>query len=239
MKLRLLFCAFVALIKTFFVLPLFPLTLLWNVRKAERELLEKHGPEPVLFLHGFLSREEFWFYPFSFLKKRGAKNLFTLQLGGPNTPIEKGAERIKKRVEEILEKTGNTSLRLVCHSMGGVAALYYLKQLQGEKNVSVCVAIASPFRGSKLASLLGMFFLPARQIDYRSPFLLSLLEKPWLKHTAVIHLHSRVDELVWPHASCYHVVSEKRTLIALDDVGHAQALFSKKVCRILALFLHP
>jgi len=232
------FCTLFALIKTLLTLPILPLTLFWDVRKSEKKLLEKNGQEPVLFLHGFLASEKFWFYHYRSLEEKGAKNLFTVQLGTPFTSIEKCAEIVEARIQEILKETKSRSIKLVCHSMGGLVALYYMRHLQKEEKVSLCIAIGSPFLGTLPAILIGQFFAPCKQMEYKSYFTKSLSEEVPIADTLFVHIYSHADLIVWPHSSSYPVLSKKRVVVEFYDVGHIQALFSKKVKGALADFLH-
>ena len=109
--------------------------------------------DPVVFVHGYsgstlvnFSAMIGWFkndgYPSNHLKYYTYNSL---------KGVKYGAEQLKIKVNEALSQTGKTKVDLVCHSMGGLVARYYMKNLGGAAKVKQVVYVATPHRGTSWA----------------------------------------------------------------------------------------
>lgn len=67
-----------------------------------------------------------------------------------------GIERIARRIDALVRRLspGTRRLHLVGHSVGGLAARYYVDELGGDARVVQTISLASPFSGVPRASLL-------------------------------------------------------------------------------------
>lgn len=85
-----------------------------------------------------------------------------------------GIERIARRIETLVRRLqpGIRRLHLVGHSVGGLAARYYVDELGGDPRVVQTISLASPFSGVPRASLLPGAL--ARDLDPESPLLARL-----------------------------------------------------------------
>lgn len=85
-----------------------------------------------------------------------------------------GIEQIARRVGELVAKlpSGTRRVHLVGHSIGGLAARYFVDELGGDARVVQTVSIASPFRGVPRATLLPGRL--AEDLDPESPLLARL-----------------------------------------------------------------
>lgn len=112
-----------------------------------------HAKDPVVFVHGFsgstivnFSAMIKWFkndgYPSSHLKYYTFNSL---------NGIKKAANTLKSKVNAHLSATGASKVDLVCHSMGGLVARYYMKKLGGASKVDQVVTIATPHKGTTWA----------------------------------------------------------------------------------------
>lgn len=73
---------------------------------------------------------------------------FTIDFPFPATDTRKDAELLAERVREVIRQTGAKKIHLVGHSMGGIAARWYLTKLDGLPNVASYVAMGSPQHGN-------------------------------------------------------------------------------------------
>jgi pimeloyl-ACP methyl ester carboxylesterase len=85
-----------------------------------------------------------------------------------------GIERIARRIDALVKRLqpGVRRLHLVGHSVGGLAARYYVQLLRADPRVVQTVSLASPFSGVPRASVLpGQL---AKDLDPGSPLLAEL-----------------------------------------------------------------
>lgn len=136
------------------------------------------------------------------------------------------AEHLARRVEELCAETGRESVPLVCHSMGGLIARWYVKRLEGADRVSRLVFLSTPHRGT-LTSLTGIPFRGARQVLPGSPFL-NELNADRVVEVDATNVWSVTDMIVVPQLSAYldaDNVDNKQCTLA----GHWGMLLSREV----------
>jgi triacylglycerol lipase len=108
---------------------------------------------PFLLVHGIAGHDEgalpYWGGIPARLRADGAR-VFLAGHAGFAT-IEKSAEQIGRRIEEIGSMTGIGRVNIVAHSMGGLDARYYISSMGcGDRVASLCT-FNTPHRGSALA----------------------------------------------------------------------------------------
>jgi len=115
---------------------------------------------PVLLVHGYLAFPHLLLPMKRALRRHGVDaylaKLSFLCLGD----VRKLARQVGDNVERICEETGSDRVDLVGVSLGGFAALHYLRELGGAERVGAFAAVASPFQGTWFA-LLGVAALGA------------------------------------------------------------------------------
>lgn len=118
----------------------------------------------------------------------------------PGCDLRTLVERLRVLLQELPD---SCPVDLVGHSMGGVAARYYVQVGPGDRRVRSTVSIASPFRGSNLARYIPGFF--CRDLAPESPSLRRLMRRhPRAAHVPHTSIASTHDQLVWPwHAAIY------------------------------------
>jgi pimeloyl-ACP methyl ester carboxylesterase len=187
---------------------------------------EKGDRNPVLMIHGYSMNASIYWLMKARLRKDGWSHLHTITLSPPWASITLFSQQVKAKIDEILDKTGAKKVDIVAHSMGGLVSRYYIKRLEGEKNISRLITIASPLAGTYAAYLgigacmremcPGSKFL--EELDFRPE------EFPRLPQTAI---YSDLDELVIPHRSA--TTGKKEIDIFLPNLGHAAFLYSPRV----------
>ena len=153
--------------------------------------------DPVVFVHGYsgstivnFSQMISWFkadgYPSSYL------NYYTYNtLPG----VVASAKILQTKVNEALARTGKTKVDLVCHSMGGLVARYYMKYLGGASKVNQVVYVATPHRGTTWAYV---DFITQAAKDMRPG---SSLLNSINGYCPGLSLWSSCDEIVLPNSS--------------------------------------
>ena len=109
---------------------------------------------PVLLVHGIAFRDKIFFIRYwgsitEYLSRRGAV-VFT---GGQEAlgTIENNATALKKKVNEILDKTGAEKVNIIAHSRGGLEARYMISMLGMGEKVASLTTLSTPHRGSSMA----------------------------------------------------------------------------------------
>jgi triacylglycerol lipase len=129
--------------------------------------------DPILFVHGFSSNGSVWDtmadrfagdgWPRSHL------DAWEYDSGGSNLTT---ARRLAGEVERLLAATGREKVDVVTHSMGGLPARLFLKELGGTSRVDAWVSLGGPNHGTDTAGLYPQ--TASREMRIGSPFLAAL-----------------------------------------------------------------
>jgi triacylglycerol esterase/lipase EstA (alpha/beta hydrolase family) len=153
--------------------------------------------DPVVFVHGYsgstivnFSAMIGWFkndgYPSNHLKYYTYNSL---------KGVKAGAYTLRDKVNEELRATGKSKVDLVCHSMGGLVARYYMKYLGGAAKVDQVVCIATPHQGTYWA-YADWFTQACKDMRFNSSLLQSIAG-----YYPGKTLWSSCDEIVIPNSS--------------------------------------
>ncbi|MCC2690160.1 MAG: hypothetical protein K0S21_2963 [Rhizobiaceae bacterium] len=186
-----------------------------------------HDPalRPVLLVHGYLCNRGFWWWMRRRLRAAGFP-VATVNLEPPLGGIDGFGEQLHTRIESLLLQTGGDRVDLVCHSMGGLAALAYLRR-HGPGRVGKLVTLACPFHGSWLARLGPGG--SAREMEHRNAWLNGLPDADSLGVT-VLSVWSPADNIVVPPDSSRLAGARERLVPSL---GHLAFAFSPVIPQIL------
>lgn len=105
---------------------------------------------PVLLVHGWDGKATEMAYLGEGLRTRGFAP-YSVDLRPSDAAVADTARSMGKAIDEVLAKEGKTKLSLVCHSMGGLDARYYLGMMWGARKIAKVVTIASPHHGTVIA----------------------------------------------------------------------------------------
>lgn len=190
----------------------------------------KNKPLPVLLIHGYMCNAGVWVRTRERLQRQGVSTL-TLTLEPAIGSIRKYAPQINQALAELLAATGAPQIKVICHSMGGVAIRYYASEYGHEKIAGV-VTLGSPHHGTAL-SLLGVG-RNVKQMAWGSFFLRTLREqvRDAEFQKKIISVWTPFDTIVSPANSCVlehgrnhmvhgcghmHLVHHPETVKLLDD----------------------
>ena len=119
-----------------------------------------HSGRPVLLVHGYLALPQLLLPMKHALARHGVDahlaELSPLCLGD----VRGLGRQVGDNVERLCRRTGSERVDVVGVSLGGFAALHYLRDLGGAPRVGAFAAVASPFQGTWFA-LLGVAALGA------------------------------------------------------------------------------
>jgi triacylglycerol lipase len=153
--------------------------------------------DPIIFVHGFVGSTVVNFTSMISRFKRAGYPSDHLHYYTYNTlpGVANGAEILKKKVAEVMKKTGKSKVDIISHSMGGLVSRYYMKKLGGAKNIDQIVNIATPHKGTIWANLVPIT-QATRDMRPGSPLLNSISG-----YYPGLNLWSKCDEIVIPHSS--------------------------------------
>ena len=131
---------------------------------------------------------------------------------------------VVERLRNLLRRLPpSCSIHLVGHSMGGLAARYYVQVGEGDERVRQTISLASPFHGSNIARFAPRRFCPDLEPD--SPALRELLRQhPQADHVPHTSIASTHDQLVWPWQNAIY---PHGTPIVVHARGHNTLLFDR------------
>src|SRR6266545_6057225 len=182
---------------------------------------------PVLLVHGVLCNAGVWY---GFRRRLGALGvgpIYALSYGPPLASIERFAEQLAARIDDVLAATGARDVVIVAHSMGGLVSRAYLRRFGGTK-VRRLITIGAPHRGSMHAR-----FFPGQSLAEMRP------DNAWLEElnveraqgVPVVSLWSWHDSMVTPQTSSYLDWAEN---VVLTGIGHNALLFDDTVAERVA-----
>jgi len=113
--------------------------------------------QPVVMMHGFgigasFRRGGHLHTEAMHLRSRGVRALAPNV--SPYDTVRARCQTWERRFRRILEETGSDRLSLIAHSMGGLDARYLISERGWHDTIDVLVTIATPHRGSSVATLI-------------------------------------------------------------------------------------
>lgn len=119
---------------------------------------------PVLLVHGILGQQHLYWNLF---RHRLVQDGFSVhEFRAPRYmfgDLRLAARELAKDIRTVRRQEKADKVDLVCHSVGGLVARYYLLALKGHAHVRHVVMLGTPHRGTQLASLLSIALPVARQ----------------------------------------------------------------------------
>ncbi len=106
--------------------------------------------KPVLLVHGWDGKATEMAHLGEGLRTRGFAP-YSIDLQPSDAAVSDTARAMGKAIDEVLVRQGKTKLSLVCHSMGGLDARYYLGMMWGARKIERVVTVASPHHGTVVA----------------------------------------------------------------------------------------
>ena len=199
-----------------------------------REPLVSSRTTPILLVHGFFSNRGMWLRFQQRLREHGQSPIFSITLEPVLGDIDEYAAALHARIEEITIATGQPSVIVIAHSMGGLVSRAYMAA-HGCTRVKYLITLGSPHAGTRVAMVaLGQNMKQMRQDQSGNAWLTSLrareLQSAKPPTTSIYTLN---DDLVYPPASSQLLWAEN---IEMQGVGHVGLLFSKDVfARVLQI----
>jgi len=189
-------------------------------------LPSRHAPRrakdqrTLVFVHGFGANRAVFFPLQTYLRLRG----FGRQLAYNHTSagsVEALGLELKRLIDSEV-KGGR--IDLICHSLGGLVARFYLQQLGGSRRVDRLITLGTPHHGTYAGAWVPTTV--ASQLVPGGPFLSHLNGLPAPEDVRCWSLAGERDLVVLPQASSLAPFGESRTF---DELGHNDLLLSPRV----------
>lgn len=202
--------------------------------------ISKKDSTPILLVHGYLQNQTDWLWVKHQLKKmEGIGSLYSLNLCPPFESITQYSELLKHKIEAIQRETQHPKIILIGHSMGGLVCSYYNEYMAKDNEVSMVIAIGSPYQGTRLSAL--GYGQNVKEMAPHSDFLKSLSERMQHTKTPYYFIASKIDNLIspWNSALPIHMGTNiADNSLVLNDHGHLRLLISPKVIHQIAAWIN-
>lgn len=186
----------------------------------------KRGPDegraPVLLVPGHGQNRSALAFLRIFLTSRGWAWVWPVNVSTSEGGLADRASELSRRVDELLRVTGAEQVDIVGHGLGGLAAAWYVRHLDGAPKVRRLVTLATPWRGTKMAVFGGERLAEDLRLD--APALDALAPPP----VPTVAVWSPVDNDIVPAASA---VPEGAESVEVADAGHTEMLISARIYR--------
>lgn len=187
------------------------------------EEAQKNGA-PVVLVHGFMCNAGYWRPMRTALAAAGITNVWAINLEPLNGNIERLADQLAARVEDICSKTGAEKVALVGHSMGGLVSRTFARRPEGQTRVAQIISMGSPYHGT-IHSVFSNA-RNARQMRINNDWLNELnMEEEHPAAVPITSLFSYHDNIVSPQDSPMLKHAEN---IGFAGIGHLGMSFSKE-----------
>jgi triacylglycerol esterase/lipase EstA (alpha/beta hydrolase family) len=200
-----------------------------GARKARPEPERRREQRTLVFVHGLASNRA-GFLPLQlYLRLHGHRRHVALNYRAGS--IEAMALALKRGIDAAV---GGGRIDVVAHSMGGLAARWYLQLLGGARRVDRLVTLGTPHHGTHAAN-----FIPSalvRQLLPGSPLLRHLNEQPAPEGLRALSVVAGRDLLIQPADSARCPFGES---VRFDHLGHVELLFRPEVFAEVAACLRP
>lgn len=180
------------------------------------------GEPPVLLLPGYAMNRSCMFFLAFYLRQRGLPWVWATNNRGSALGIADHAAHLAGSVERLRRESGAAKVDLVCHSMGGLIANWYVSRLGGDAHVRRLITIGTPWRGTRM----WIFGLrqQVRDLAPDSP-VIAELQRLSVPTTTI---WSRTDSLVVPFSSA---LMPGASAVEIDRAGHLGLLYDGRVYR--------
>ena len=194
-----------------------------------------HSPvaTPVLLVHGYGANKSNWLYLTRYLHQAGFGRIHALNYNPLRDDIAGLAERMVARAEELKAHVGVDRIHVIGHSMGGIIARYAI-QVLGLEGVDVCITVASPHGGVRLArygSLVAELgpFESGLELRPDSPVMVLLRSSARQLPTRFVAYYTNLDLVVPARRAMILEPELDATNILVKDHGHLSIVLSRRL----------
>lgn len=166
---------------------------------SKQSTVEPPGNQPVLIVAGWGARpDDIYYWPlYQYLERAGYKSddVYTVAFAdysyqAVDSP-RANADTLARKVQSIREKE-NRPVDIIAHSMGGLAARWFVEKQGGDRFVDDLITMGTPHRGNNVAYLF-YFTDGAQAMVPGSPFLRELDPLSFSDRVEYLNLWSMMD----------------------------------------------
>lgn len=199
------------------------------------EALPNTVETPVLLVHGYGANKSNWLFLRRYLEQAGFARVHAFDYNPLAADIPQLAQRCAARAEQLRGRLGVERIHLVGHSLGGVIARYAV-QVLGLEGVDVCITIASPHGGVRLArygSPLAALSPLASGLQLRpdSEVMTLLRYSARPLPTRFVAYYSNLDMIVPARRAMILEPELRATNILVKDHGHLSIVLSRRLAQ--------
>lgn len=188
----------------------------------------KAGRPVTVLIHGYMARPwMFWLMGLR-LRLRGVPNVMTFGYRSRGAGPGELAEKLRDFMLKVRAGTGINDVVLVGHSLGGLIAHEYARKHGAGGDVKAVVAMAAPFRGSRLSALAVTSL--GRSLGPDNPIFPEIIRTK--VNAPFVSIYSRYDQFVLPYTNSHHPRADENVEIAV--CGHSGFYFSGAAFRAAA-----
>jgi pimeloyl-ACP methyl ester carboxylesterase len=200
----------------------------FGLRSSRRRTARRADQRTIVLVHGYLANCSTLFALGAYLRGRGAPQVLAF-----NYPSSLGVESGARALKEFLRKNvRGGKIDLVCHSLGGLVARFYVQELGGARRIEHCITLGTPHRGTYNAywvtSRVGRGLRPDSPLMQRLE-----ASRANAKHVRFFSIVAGSDNVIIPR-----VFSSNDETLHVPDLGHLGLLFSVPVFRAVAAKLN-
>lgn len=213
---------------------------MWPLGFGDRGIDDLVGPDipssvdtPVLLVHGYGANKSNWLFVNRYLDQAGYGRVHALNYNPLAADIPELAERCAERATQLREHFGVERIHVIGHSLGGIIARYAV-QVLGLDGVDVCITIASPHGGVRLArygSHLAQLspFESGLQLRPDSAVMTLLRASAEPLPTRFVAYYSNLDLIVPARRAMIVEPELEATNILVKDHGHLSIMLSRRL----------
>ena len=188
--------------------------------------------EPVLFVHGYMCDGSMWWWFRRRFQQLGIGNTWSMSLTTPISSIDKFAEQLNDRIDEICSKSSQQKITIIAHSMGGLVARRLLTLCDGsDARIARIITLGTPHQGTFIAypglGWCAMHMWPTGRWIRN----LRNMEEQTQPAAEMHSVYSRHDQVIIPASYSDYAHAQNRVV---DGLGHMNLVFSKHIAEICA-----
>ncbi|HWB73069.1 MAG TPA: hypothetical protein VG452_12715, partial [Egibacteraceae bacterium] len=193
-------------------------------------------PAPVVLVHGYLLNRGVFLRLSGALRRAGFGHVRSFDYPQQRWSLPEIAGRLGREVDRAVGDRAAARCMIVAHSMGGIAARYYIQHLGGDARVDTLVTLATPHRGTYAA---GLAVGPAaEQMYWESAFMRDLEQTARPGPVRYVSYYTDLDACVVPADSAKLTTPALQAVnIRVRDTGHMSMLGSDQVIRSVVGYL--
>jgi triacylglycerol lipase len=197
----------------------------FGIRRQKKRTARRANQQTTVFIHGYLGNRSTFLPMRGYLQAHGMRGFLSFEYSARDS-IERAAQDLK---EFLRKNVRGGRINLVCHSLGGVVARFFMQELGGARRVDHCITIGTPHRGTYSAYWMPSNIGRALRPDSTTMARLNA-SRANAQQVRFLSIAGGSDNIIVPRV--FSAMDED--LVHFPNLGHLGMLFSPQVCRVVA-----